>query len=70
MAKKVKKRANKTEAEKIEPIDNALQINLIITEVKKQKLIVSALTTTVEKTNSRIDRLVDAISKAKKVKGI
>ncbi len=61
MAKK--KTENKEEKKVITSIDNALEITKIINEVKRQKNIILEIT-------QRIDRLVAAINKSKKVKGI
>ncbi len=47
----------------ITPIDNALEINQIVNEIKELKQANA-------KTNSRFDRLVDAIDKSKKIRGI
>ena len=50
--------------EQLEPLmDNALDIIAITNEVKKQKQMIVDL-------NKRIDRLVDAISKSKRTKGL
>lgn len=48
---------------KITPIDNALEITAITNEVKKQKQQIADL-------SKRIDRIVDAIAKSKRVKGL
>lgn len=58
------------EGPKIEPVDNALAINQIINEVKRQKTEINLLGAGQRVLAERIDRLVNAISKAKSVKGI
>ena len=81
MAKSKKKDGT---GETIEPIDNALAINSITREVKRQKEGLLEINRTAGSLSSkvwkleqlvlsqekRIDRLVDTISRAKKVKGI
>lgn len=85
MAKKVKKKTkNDGTGETIEPIDNALAINSITSEVKRQKEGLLEINRNVGLLGSRvweleqlilsqgkrIDRLVDALSKSRTVKGI
>ncbi len=48
---------------KIEPLDNALAITLIETEVEKQKRAIVNM-------NQRIDRIITALDKSKSVRGL
>ena len=61
--KKVEKEIARGTGPTVTPIDNALEINQIINEVKSLKH--EGI-----KTNERIDRIVDAIARSRKVKGL